>query len=30
VTPAAVTALNARLPTITFNRATLPAQPAAR
>jgi outer membrane protein len=30
VTPAAITALNTRLPTITFNRSTLPAQPAAR
>jgi outer membrane protein len=28
VTAAAVTALNARMPTITFNRETLPAQPA--
>lgn len=30
VTPAAIAALNTRLPTITFNRATLPANAAAR
>lgn len=30
VTPAAIAALNTRLPTITFNRSTLPATPAAR
>ncbi|MBW3617481.1 MAG: OmpH family outer membrane protein [Proteobacteria bacterium] len=30
VTPAAIAALNTRLPTITFNRATLPATPAGR